>query len=135
MSELATQGRGNDMHITLCPVPQAPEIARTFVRHRLLSLEMPEEVVANGCVITSELVTNVVRHVPWAKTFHLRVSKNGRTPLIEVWDPSPIRPVIKENPEGESGRGLLIVSALAATWYDYLCPPEKGGGKIVAALL
>lgn len=135
MPELVAQGSGNDMHITLFPVAQSPEIARTFVRHRLVSLGTPEETVDNGCVITSELVTNVLRHVPWAKTFRLCVSKNGLSPLIEVWDPSPVRPVIKEDPEGESGRGLMIVAALATTWYDCLVPTEQGGGKIVAALL
>src|SRR3954463_11128471 len=103
MPELVEQGSGSDMRITLFPVTQAPEIARTFVRHRLLSLGVPQEMVEDGCVITSELVTNVLRHVPNAESFHLCVSKNGLSPLIECWDPSPIRPVIKEDPEGESG--------------------------------
>src|SRR3954452_4837235 len=133
--KLAAQGNGNAMRITLFPVMQAPEIARTFVRHRLLSLGGSEETVDNGCVLTSELVTSVLRHVPHAETFHLCVSKNGLSPLLEVFDPSPVRPVIKEDSDGESGRGLMIVAALATTWYHYLLPPEHGGGKIVAALL
>lgn len=135
MPELATQRCVNDTHITLRLVAHAPEIARTFVRHRLRSLGAHEEVADNGCLITSELVTNVVRHVPWARTFRLSVSNNAPTPRIEVWDPSTARPVINENPEGESGRGLLIVAALATTWYYSIVPPEHGGGKIVAALL
>lgn len=135
MPKLVAQGRANAMHITLFPVRQAPEIARTFVRHWLLVLETPEEMVENGCLIASELVTNVVRHVPYAENFYLWISRNGVTPVIQVWDPSPARPVIREDPDGEDGRGLMIVAALAKTWYDYLVPPEQGGGKIVAAML
>jgi hypothetical protein len=59
MANLAAQYSGNAMYVTLFPVKQAAEIARTFVRHWLLSLGMPEEVIDNGCVIASELVTNV----------------------------------------------------------------------------
>jgi anti-sigma regulatory factor (Ser/Thr protein kinase) len=123
------------MPVTLCPVMQAPEIARTFVRHRLLTFGTPEGKIDDGCVIASELVTNVVKHVPWVKEFYLCASKNGLTPLIEVWDPSIVRPVIVEEPDGESGRGLMIVAALAKTWYCEILPPDRGGGKIVAALL
>lgn len=135
MPELTTQGRGNDMRITLYPVRQSAEIARTFVRHRLLVLGIPPERVDDGCVIASELVTNVCKHVPYARIFHLSVRKNDQGCLIEVWDPSPARPMLIDDPSGESGRGLLIVSALARTWYHNILPPENGGGKIVAAVL
>lgn len=135
MPELATHARGNAMRITLRPDEQAPEIARAFVRHRLRILGTPRERTDDACVIANELATNVVEHVPHAELFWMRVGKNGRSVVIQVWDPSPARPVIKEDPEGESGRGLLIVAALARTWYCDLLPPEHGGGKIVAALL
>lgn len=135
MPEMATRNGGSSTIVTLRPVRQSAELARIFVRHRLLTLGAPEEMIDDGCVIASELVTNVVRHVPWAETFYLRVSKNGCTPLIEVWDPSSARPVIADEPDGESGRGLIVVAALATTWYWDLLPPERGGGKIVAALL
>lgn len=135
MPDMATRDSGSCMLVTLRPVMQSPELARAFVRHRLLMFGTPKEMINDGCVIASELVTNVVRHVPWAETFYLRVSRNGFTPLLEVWDPSTVRPVIVTDPDGESGRGLIIVEALATTWYYDVLPPERGGGKIVAALL
>jgi anti-sigma regulatory factor (Ser/Thr protein kinase) len=135
MPELATHGSGSCALATLRPVRQSPELARTFVRHRLLTFGTPERRVDDGCMIASELVTNVVMHVPWAETLRLFVTKNGLSPLIEVWDPSTVRPVIVDRSDSESGRGLLIVAALAKTWYCATLPPERGGGKIVAALL
>jgi anti-sigma regulatory factor (Ser/Thr protein kinase) len=135
MPEMTTRGSGSSMLVTLRPVKQSPELARTFVRHRLLTFGTPEKMIDDGCVIASELCTNVLKHVPWAETFYLRVSKNGFTPLLEVWDPSTARPVMAEDPDGESGRGLIIVAALATTWYYDILPTERGGGKVVAALL
>jgi anti-sigma regulatory factor (Ser/Thr protein kinase) len=135
MSETAARNSGYCTLATLRPVKQAPELARTFVRHRLLTFRAPEATIHDACVIATELVSNVVKHVPWAPTFQMCVSKNGLTPLIEVWDPSTARPVLLPESDGESGRGLIIVAALATTWYYNILPPERGGGKIVAALL
>lgn len=118
--------------MTLLPVVQSPEIARVFVRHWLVLLGYPE-LVDNGCLITSELVTNVIRHVPMAREFYLCIRGNG--PLITVWDPSVEAPRLVEAPDGESGRGLHIVGSLSARWSYDLLPPEQGGGKIVWALL
>jgi hypothetical protein len=43
--------------VTLRPVRQSPELARTFVRHRLLTFGTPEKMINDGCVIASELTT------------------------------------------------------------------------------
>src|SRR4051812_31930734 len=65
-------------------------------------------------LIASELATNVVRHVrtPYVVELHVR------DPIrIEVTDLEPggrfLRPA---DPDAESGRGLVFVSALAARW-------------------
>jgi hypothetical protein len=119
------------MRKTLLPVTQSPEIARAFVRKRLVALGYPE-LVDNGCLITSELVTNVIKHVPTAREFYLRLRKG---PLVEVWDPSVEVPRLIETPDGESGRGLHIIGSLSVRWSYDLLPPDRGGGKIVWALL
>jgi anti-sigma regulatory factor (Ser/Thr protein kinase) len=121
------------MVITLFPVAQSPEIARVFVKHQLLSLGLPE-LVENGCLIVSELVTNVYEHVPTAHRFYLYLRGNAGRPILEVWDPSPEAPTLITASDGEFGRGLHIVNSLAAQWSYYVLPPSGGGGKIVWAL-
>lgn len=134
MTDLASPASEKKMRITLMPVRQSPEIARVFVRHGLLDLDMPL-LVEDAGVITSELVTNALQHVPGATSYELTVSGNGGRPLIEVWDPSPRLPAMVDLPDAEFGRGLHIVNALATMWNSYLLPQEQKGGKIVWAML
>jgi hypothetical protein len=134
MSDLAAQASEKKMHITLMPVAQSPEIARTFVRHGLLNRNMPL-LVEDACVIASELVTNCLVHVPKAERYELTLGSNGGRPLIEVWDPSPKPPVMVNLPDGEFGRGLHIVNALATMWNFYTLPTDRKGGKVVWAML
>ena len=134
MTDLAAQASEKKMLITLMPVVQSAEIARTFVRHGLLDRNMPL-LVEDACVIASELVTNAVKHVPKAERYELGLGDNGGRPVIQVWDPSPKLPVLVDLPDAEFGRGLHIVDALATTWSFYTLPKERKGGKIVWAML
>lgn len=53
--------------------------------------------------------------------------------MIHVWDPDRRKPVSKDAwPDAETGRGLLLVTALSARWGCY--SPDGHGGKIVWAL-
>jgi anti-sigma regulatory factor (Ser/Thr protein kinase) len=66
-------------------------------------------------LLTDELVSNVVRHV--AAPMTLRVLRHGSCLRVEVDDPSTARPrVLHPDEEATSGRGLLLVDALAAGW-------------------
>jgi anti-sigma regulatory factor (Ser/Thr protein kinase) len=116
--------------IELCPVPQAASRARAFARHRLTELGLPK-LVDDGALVAVELVTNAVREAPNGPVLlSLRVSA-GRL-VIEVYDRSPVLPVIKDADfVAESGRGLHIVGALAAElgWH------RVGSGKVVWAVL
>ncbi len=97
-------------------------------------------------LIVSELVTNAVqasmdqdgRPCYTADTglacVHLRLSADGQTALVEVWDenfklPEPTQASVDD----ESGRGLMLVDALAAQWGWDLA--GSGRGKIVWALV
>jgi anti-sigma regulatory factor (Ser/Thr protein kinase) len=107
------------MIITLFPIAQSPEIARVFVKHRLLSLGLPG-LVDNGCLVVSELVTNVYEHVPNAQRFYLYLHGNAGRPLLEVWDPSPRAPTLIAAADGESGRYLRTERGRGT----YVRPPE-----------
>lgn len=66
-------------------------------------------------LITSELVTNAIRH---ANTITLVIYlPDDKTAMVEVWDDNPegpSAPIIDLQAEG--GRGLLLVGALSASW-------------------
>ncbi|GAA2073797.1 ATP-binding protein [Actinomadura alba] len=120
----------------MTPVPQAASVARVFVRHQLISLRYAD-LIDDACQITAELVGNAVNATASAgiatnRYIRLYLGPNAGRPLLEVWDPAPSLPVLKEpDPVSESGRGLHIVGSLSAGfgWY------ENGGGKTVWALL
>jgi anti-sigma regulatory factor (Ser/Thr protein kinase) len=97
-------------------------------------------------LIVSELVTNAVKASAGQDQrphytdehglacIHLRLSTDRRAALVEVRDenvtlPAPNQP----GPDDESGRGLMLVEALAEQWgWD---PAANGRGKIVWALV
>jgi anti-sigma regulatory factor (Ser/Thr protein kinase) len=97
-------------------------------------------------LVVSELVTNAVKasmdhnerprftNEHGLACIHLRLSTDDRAALIEVWDenfklPESVKPALDD----ESGRGLMLVDALAARWGWDL--PASGRGKIVWALV
>jgi len=97
-------------------------------------------------LIVSELVTNAVK----ASTdqdrrphytdehglacIHLRLSADRQAALVEVWDENFALPESGQpGLDDESGRGLMLIDALAARWGWDL--PATGRGKIVWALV
>jgi anti-sigma regulatory factor (Ser/Thr protein kinase) len=102
------------LRLKVYPVPQSPGIARTFVRHHLISLGHAD-LVEDGCTIASELVTNAIRETPEREVLLYLSLKDDGCPVLEVWDSSPVPPVLRpEDPFAINGRGLRIVTALAA---------------------
>jgi anti-sigma regulatory factor (Ser/Thr protein kinase) len=121
----------------------APRMARMHLRDTLKEWSLPE-LIDDGELIASELVTNVVRRAHDPMT-GLPVYVNGRLPvlqlglfsdraqlLISVWDQFSDPPVRKvATADDEAGRGLMMVGRISASldWY-----PVQGG-KVVRALL
>lgn len=65
---------------------------------------------------------------------HLRLSTDGAAQLVEVWDENFALPVLTEpKADDESGRGLMLVDALAERWGWNL--PPSGRGKVVWAVV
>jgi anti-sigma regulatory factor (Ser/Thr protein kinase) len=109
-------------------------IARVFVRHQLISLRYAD-LIDNASQIVSELVANAVAATasddPRAQgRIKLYLGPHQGRPLVQVWDSSPLMPVMNE-PDfvSECGRGLHTVKSLAARFGYH--ETEEEGGKIV----
>lgn len=100
--------------LALKPVDGAVRAARDTVRAALEGWNRSD---VNGDLelITSELVTNAIRH---ANTITLVLYlPDDATAMVEVWDDNPegpTAPIIDLQAEG--GRGLMLVGALARSW-------------------
>lgn len=124
------------MHFT--STPRGARLARHLVSHRLHEWGHPYGTPVNETVtlITAELTANAVTHgrVP-GRDFHLRLALGPGTVTVEVSDTRTERqprlaPAAGPS-DGESGRGLLLVDALASRWG--VVPRDAGPGKVVWA--
>lgn len=131
--------------VRLSALPTAPQQGRRFVARTLEDWNVSSEVIEVAELITSELVTNAVRHTGRADglaaplptetvtIIRVRVGIVSGSVFVEVWDNSTDAPVLVEDPidpDAEGGRGLFLVGALAKDW-GYWCP--RTGGKMVWA--
>ncbi|GHJ40383.1 ATP-binding protein [Streptomyces sp. TS71-3] len=105
---------------------------RRILRAYLLAWEMPE-VIDAGTLAMTELVANVVRHVP-GRRCSLRILREPKGLRVEVADDAPGLPRIPpaacpaEQGSGpgelaEDGRGLLLLAGVVDRWGVV---PEKG---------
>jgi phosphoserine phosphatase RsbU/P len=115
-----------ELHVTLPAEPASARRARRFVADALERVGA-EAALDSAVLLTSELVTNAVLH---ARTeLMVRVSladdpagggREARTPArvrIEVVDRSPAQPERRTyGAHAGTGRGLVLVEALAASW-------------------
>jgi anti-sigma regulatory factor (Ser/Thr protein kinase) len=90
----------------------SPAQARTVVRDMLRVWDSHREVEIAE-LLTSELVTNAVRHA--ATEILLRVEVEERTIRVEVKDESTAMPRVRDD-VGVGGYGLRIVDELASRW-------------------
>ncbi|MEU8802612.1 ATP-binding protein [Spirillospora sp. NPDC048819] len=100
--------------LALEPVDAAVRAARDSVRAALEGWDRED---ANGDLelITSELVTNAIRH---ANTITLVIYlPDDKTAMVEVWDDNPDGPTVPiVDFQAEGGRGLMLVGALSHSW-------------------
>ncbi|MFD6905598.1 ATP-binding protein [Streptomyces sp. NPDC060077] len=121
--------------------PRGARLARLFVAHCLDSWGHPHTGKVNETLtlITAELCANAVQHgrVP-GRDFHVRlaVEADGARLRLEVSDTrTERRPLVASpaDPDAESGRGLLLVTALADDWG--VTDRRGGPGKTVWAVV
>jgi anti-sigma regulatory factor (Ser/Thr protein kinase) len=120
--------------LALKPVPQAATLARQTVTEAFQYWGYDEESVDAGRVVANELVTNAIAVSTEEQEITLRtfLGDDG-LPVIEVWDDIDEEPTLREPGEDDvSGRGLILVEALAKRWGTN---PVVGGGKVVWAVL
>jgi anti-sigma regulatory factor (Ser/Thr protein kinase) len=112
-----------DARIELPAEPSSVALARQFVRDALSEPGWDDltEVVT---LLTSELVTNAIRHANSPCTVLL--TGTCGTVRVEVLDDSP-SPVVPRQValEAESGRGIELVDVLAGSWGTHPKPPGK----------
>ncbi|MET7524694.1 ATP-binding protein [Streptomyces sp900116325] len=97
------------------PYPRVVRIARSQVCRTLTGWGVPEDAVDTAVLITSELITNAIRHCDTRHLVHVCVRDDGAELLLEVSDqsPNPPRPTVAPS-HAESGRGLFLVRAAAS---------------------
>jgi anti-sigma regulatory factor (Ser/Thr protein kinase) len=94
--------------------PQTVHLARRFVAATLAAWDL-DDLSEVACLLTSELASNAVRHV--GAPYQLALELDPPELRVEVVDPSQRLPVRAENTaDSDSGKGLILVDALAARW-------------------
>ncbi|WP_228388523.1 ATP-binding protein [Streptomyces yaizuensis] len=111
-----------------------PRVARHAVRTSLTTWGVPDEAVDRAESITSELVTNSVRHTV-SMTVVVHIAYDGRTATVGVSDAGNAAAGLTAQPaplNAESGRGLWLIEALADRWYCRTAP--NGGADVTAEI-
>lgn len=103
--------------ITLPGVERSVGNGRRFVRETLGVRHPALETVALG---VSELATNAIMHTPSGDGGEITIGLVAGGPLVraEVTNDGTMaaKPCVRRDTEAESGRGILIVEALADSW-------------------
>ena len=133
--------------LTLGALPTAVASARMHARAMMAEWAL-DDLADDISHVVSELVTNAIRastgadgrpNYPAASgalpVVHLRLQSDHRRAIVEVWDLSTALPAAKQPaPDAESGRGLLLVEALAERWgWEHI--PTWPGKVVWAELL
>ncbi|MEU6660590.1 ATP-binding protein [Streptomyces sp. NPDC046821] len=110
-----------DLEVELLAVPKAvPEVREALRRH-----------LGGGCaevqLCVSELLGNVIRHVGEGTPVRVWVGRVEAGVRVEVTDPDPrVLPVLlRATAEDESGRGLVLLDAVARRWGVEQGPASK----------
>ncbi len=112
------------LRLSLAAGPKAPAEARGHVRAAIEAWDVPvDPSVAE--LLTSELVTNAIRHEP-GETIKLFITCSCGHLRVYVHDTSRAFPIPVDAPaDAEAGRGLMLVASLSTDWGCYRTPAGK----------
>lgn len=114
-----------EAQLQIPPISTGIGEARRFTRDQLKTWGLLS-VADNAILMISELVTNAILH--GGEGAVLRLIFDDLKIRAEVRDSSPAMPVVRGYSEtATTGRGMVIVDALAAAWGTY----AVDGGKVV----
>jgi len=114
----------NGCRVRLTTGPAAAAEARGQVRAVICAWDVPVD-TGVAVLLTSELVTNAIRHEP-GETVMLVISCSRGQLRVDVHDTSCSLPVLADTPaDAETGRGLMLVATLSAEWGVYRTPAGK----------
>jgi anti-sigma regulatory factor (Ser/Thr protein kinase) len=110
--------------VRLTAGPAAAAEARRQVKAVICAWDCPvDQDIA--VLLTSELVTNAIRHQAGAAVT-VAISFAFGQLRVEVHDPSHSLPVLVDaSVDAEAGRGLMLVATLSASWGMYRTPAGK----------
>jgi anti-sigma regulatory factor (Ser/Thr protein kinase) len=123
-----------ECHLHLTNNPRAPRIARHTIRTALLGYSYAPELTDTAELLTSELVSNAVKHSDGPVTVRLRTRTPDGVVRIGVMDNHPELPdPLPCSPDQDFGRGLFLVETLADRWGRYPLPARSRmtGWKVV----
>ena len=112
------------MHRLELRLRAAPENLRR-IRRALEGMELPDQVIWEGSLLTTELVTNSIRHAGLGPDDYIDVAVawSGTVLRVVVHDSGSAGPPseivagsIRPSPGGQSGWGLYLVDKLATRW-------------------
>lgn len=104
--------------------PRVVGAARALLRS-VLALWDCDDPDDAGELLTSEVVSNAVRHAAGVLAMLFELSPHQGMVRVSVEDQTPDLPVLQaHSTESSSGRGLLLVEALATRWGSH--PTERG---------
>ena len=110
--------------VRLTTGPAAAAQARGQVRAAVCAWDLPVDLDV-AVLLTSELVTNAIRHEA-GETITLAIRCTRGRLRVDVHDSSSSLPVAADVPaDAETGRGLLLVATLSDEWGYYRTPAGK----------
>jgi anti-sigma regulatory factor (Ser/Thr protein kinase) len=106
----------NESELRLRPEPAAPSLARGAIA--AVASGLPAVMVADAELLTSELVSNAVRHAELdpSQEIIVRIVADGDVRVEVVDQGPPFEPDLRRPGSGASGWGLVLVDAVATSW-------------------
>lgn len=127
--------------------PSSAHIARRAAYSWAVERRFPDPAPGDFATVTDELTSNAIKAMsqvtpervilyPYGTHFTVAFGLFAQQPCVRVWDGCPLIPDLNTEPEldefAESGRGLIIVRALAAA-FAFL--PRETGKTAIAVMV